>query len=54
MAWYMVWPEGHCRIYGMAWMACHGIWYGMAGMALFMVWPGGHCMVFGMACEGMA
>ena len=34
--------------------AWHGIWYGLAGMALFMVWPGGHGMVFGMAWEGMA
>ena len=47
MAWYMVWPEGLGRIYGMA-------WYGLADMALFTVWPGGHGMVFGMVCDGMA
>ena len=54
MAWFMVWPGGHSRIYGMAWQAWHGICYGLAGMALFMLWPGGHGMVFGMVWEGMA
>ena len=39
MAWYMLWP-------GEAW---HGIWYGLAGMALEKVWPGGHGIVYGMA-----
>ena len=38
----------------MAWQIWHGIWYDLAGMALFMVWPGGHEMIFGMAREGMA
>ena len=47
----MAWPGGHERIYGTAWEAWHGIWYGLAGMALFMVLPGGHGMVFGMAWE---
>ena len=46
-------------VYGMAWLARHGIWYGLACMALYIVWPdghgmfmllpGGHDMVCGMA-----
>ena len=29
----------------MAWRASHGVWYGLAGLALYIVWSGGHCMV---------
>ena len=28
--------------YGMTWRACHGLWYGLVGMAWYIVWPGGH------------
>ena len=55
MAWYMVLPGGHGRIYSMAW---HGIWHCLAryrmvyGVAwwddMYMVWPGPHGMVYGM------
>ena len=54
MAWYVVWPGGHGRTYGMAWRTWHGIWYGLADMALYMVCPLGHGMVYGMAWEGIA
>ena len=40
-------------IYGMAWQACHGIWYGLIDMTLFMVWPGGHGMWYGLGGQGM-
>ena len=33
----------------MLWRAWHGIWYGLAGMALYRVWSGGHSIVNGMA-----
>ena len=36
-------------VYGMAWMARHDIWYGLAAMACYMLWPDGHHMVYGMA-----
>ena len=32
-----------------AWQARHGIWYGLACMALNSVWPDGHGMVYVMA-----
>ena len=30
----------------MDWRAWHGIWYGLADMALYIVWPGEHGMVW--------
>ena len=38
----MVWPDGHGMLYGMTWRACHGSWYGLAGMAWYILRPGGH------------
>ena len=35
----MVWPNDAWR----------GIWYSLAGMALYMVWPGGHGIRYGLA-----
>ena len=34
----------------MAWRVCHGIWYGLMGMAwyMYMEWPYGHDMGHGM------
>ena len=61
MAWYVVWPDGHCMVYGMAWRAWHekgmtwrawhSIWYGLTthGIAWCMVWPGGPRMLYSMA-----
>ena len=39
----------HGMVYGMAWMAWQGIWYDLAGMALYMVLPGRNGIVYGMA-----
>ena len=36
---------GLTTVYGTAWRAWHGIWYGLVDMAWHMVWPGGHNMV---------
>ena len=52
-------------VYGMAWLAWHGmkygqagymvrpsrhdIWYGLVRKAWYIVWPSGHRMVYGMA-----
>ena len=47
MAWYMVWPDGHGMLYGMTWMACHGLWYDLAGMQ--SIWYDLAGMVYGMA-----
>ena len=33
----------------MALRLCHGVWYGLMGMAWYMVWPIGYGMVYGMA-----
>ena len=48
-------------VYGMAWRALHGIWYGLPGTAWYTVWPGGHGTIYGMAwrawhgiCYGLA
>ena len=41
-------------VYGIAWRAWHGIWYGRVGMAWHMVWPVGHNMVQGMVWRGIA
>ena len=38
-------------VYGMAYRAWHGIWYGLESMAGYMVWPGRHVMVYGMALQ---
>ena len=35
-------------VYSMAWRVCHGIWYGLMGMAWYMVWPYGHGLGHGM------
>ena len=40
-------------VYGMSWLAWHGIWYGLVGMAWYVVWPNGHGMVYGMG-KGIA
>ena len=62
--WYIIWPGGHgmlyVMVYGMAWRASHGVWYGLAGPCMvyrmawqasygIMVWPGGPGMGYGMA-----
>ena len=51
MALFVVWPDGHGMVYGMAWRAWHSIWYGlkMHGIAWFMVWPCGPRMLYSMA-----
>ena len=36
----MIWPGGHDKVYGMAWRASHGIWYGLADIAWYMALPG--------------
>ena len=36
-------------VYGLAWRACYGILYCLAGIAWCVVWTGGHRMVYGMA-----
>ena len=36
----MVLPIAHVMVYGMAWWASYGIWYGMAGITWSIVWPG--------------
>ena len=38
-------------VYGMAWQARNGIWYGLVGMAIYMVWLGGHGMVYAMVWQ---
>ena len=45
MAWYMVLPGGHGRVYGMAWRAYHGIWHIICSCLV------GNGMVYGMACR---
>ena len=33
LAQYMVRPDGHDMVYGMAWRARNGVWYGLVGSA---------------------
>ena len=49
MAWYVVWPDGHDMVYGLALRALHGIWYGLVGMTWYVVCFDGH----GMAWHGI-
>ena len=35
--------------YGLSWLACHGIWNGLVGMAWYVIWPDGHDIVYGIA-----
>ena len=41
-------------VYGIAWRASHGVWYGLAGLAWLIVWPGGRCMVLWYVLVGLA
>ena len=36
-------------VHDMSWLAWHGIWFGLVGMAWYVVLPNGHGMVYGMA-----
>ena len=53
LAWYMVWPGKHGRVYGMYLRAWHDICYGLVGMAWYMVLLGKPGMAYGIAWRGM-
>ena len=40
----MLWPGE--AWHSLSWLARHGIYYGMMGMAWYVVWPDGHGMVW--------
>ena len=48
-AWYMVRPDGHHMVYGMALWIWRGIRHGLAGIPWYMLWAVAHGMVYGMA-----
>ena len=47
----MPWPGGHHMVYGMAWQASYGLWYGLAGNAWHsMAWQAMHGILYGIIC----
>ena len=48
----MVYGNGFAgMVFGLAYRVWHGIYYGLACLALYMVWPGKHGMEYDMALQ---